>query len=166
MINDLKIYNIDSFKDHRGELYTLTEGEKFDNHIFVQDKISFSYKNVVRGLHGDEETGKLVSCLRGEIFFVVVDCRKQSSTFTQKQEFYLKPTQMIYVPGGCVNGHQVISGDAIFYYRWTHYYDLQKQWSVNWNSKELKINWPNVNEAILSERDIKSKSFNEIFAQN
>ena len=74
---------------------------------FVVDSVSFSQKNVLRGMHGDNTTWKLVQCLKGAIYLAVLDLRKDSSTYKTWNSFYIneKNRHQVLIPAGCVNGH-------------------------------------------------------------
>ena len=72
IINDVKIFNPDFHSDIRGDLWTLWKKDELDID-FIHDKVSTSKKNVLRGIHGDFKSSKLVTCLHGELFFIVVD---------------------------------------------------------------------------------------------
>ena len=103
-----------AFEDHRG-YYLETYNEQayreagIDIH-FVQDDISISTRHVLRGIHGDGETYKLISCLLGSFYFVVVDCRKDSPGFGTWQSFVLSETNhlQVLVPPGFGNAHLVM----------------------------------------------------------
>ena len=161
-IENLCEIELDIFKDFRGE-YVETyniEKHKFNDRIgneinFVEDDISFSKKGVLRGLHGDSKTWKLIQCLYGEIFFVVVDLRKDSPTFKNVQTFTLSASmrKQVLVPAGCANGHLVLSDDAIFSYKQSEIYSgMNNQFTLRWDHPEFNINWP-VLKPILSQRD-------------
>ena len=148
---------LDKHVDNRGEIWSIYE----DCSIlptFVEDKITVSHKNVLRGLHGDYITGKLISCLHGEIFLAVVDFRQDSGTFLGIKTFHLtdqKPT-MVYVPAGFLNGHLCLSKKCLFFYKWSEKYSgPENQISIKWDDPTLNIEWP-VNNPILSARDQKA----------
>ena len=153
----------DIFSDKRGEIWT-TYSEEGCFARFVEDKISVSFKNVLRGLHGDRETDKLISCLHGKLQLVVVDAREKSPTRGLVENFYLsdeKPSY-VYIPAGCLNGHLCISEKCIFWYKWTHKYGgTSSQETVMWNDDELQIKW-DCNQPILSERDQSGSLFKEV----
>ena len=161
-INTLKTIVPDVFYDFRGE-YVETFNEMkynfFDNQgvqvKFIEDDISMSRQNVLRGLHGDSKTWKLIQCLHGEFYYVVVDMRKDSTTYLNWEAFTLneKNRSQVLVPAGCANGHLVISEKCIFSYKQSQYYSgMNNQFTVRWNDPDLNIYWPIVNP-ILSERD-------------
>lgn len=159
-IEDLKYFTFDIFKDHRG-LYVETFNHDHYKKVlpgieFVQDDFSYSYKNVLRGIHGDYKTWKLIHCPVGEIFLVVVDWREESPTYKKWESFKLNQQNMlqILIPPGCGNGHYVLSEYAVFSYKQSTYYERESQFSIAYNDKSLAIDWPLLEKSpILSERD-------------
>ncbi len=146
------------FEDHRGE-YVETYNEQLykDNGIdvkFVQDDISVSSKHVLRGIHGDAETYKLISCLYGKFYLVVVNCNTESKIFGKWQAFVLsdKNRLQVLVPPKNGNAHLVLSNMTIFHYKQSTYYDREKQFTYKWNDPKLNIWWP-IKNPILSQRD-------------
>ena len=87
-INGVVIREQDVFTDYRGDLYTIWKDGDF-NLNFNHDKVSTSRKHVLRGIHGDTKSWKLVTCLYGEIYFVVVDNRESSDTFMRWEHMVL-----------------------------------------------------------------------------
>jgi dTDP-4-dehydrorhamnose 3,5-epimerase len=145
---------LDSFEDHRG-YYIETYNEKLYSKFkvkFIQDDISVSKKRVLRGIHGDFKTWKLITCLYGEFYFVVVNNLKKSKQYKKWQSFKLtdKNKLQILVPPGFGNGHQILSKKAIFHYKQSTLYDRKSQFTINYNSENYK--WP-LNKPILSKRD-------------
>ena len=142
--------------DYRGDLWTTwKQGESPLN--FNHDKVSTSRQNVLRGIHGDFKSWKLVSCLYGEIYFVVVDNRKDSDTYLQWDFTVLndKKREMVLIPPGFGNGFVVLSKEAVFHYKWSYkgdYPDVDGQFTLFWDDPKIKINWPIVSP-ILSQRD-------------
>lgn len=160
-LNGVRIYERKSFKDHRGEyfeLWSTKRGSKPRTH-FVEDDISVSHKNVLRGIHGDWITGKLITCLYGEIFVAVVDHRKFSGQWHKWETFIIsdKNHMQIYIPPHFGLGILALTEPAIFHYKQTKHYDRARQFTIPWNS--LGIPWPCKNP-ILSERD-KIKSYQD-----
>ena len=147
-----------AFEDHRGEFVETYNRELYrQNGItmdFVQDDISVSAHNVLRGLHGDAETWKLVSCLSGKLYFVVVDCDGSSPDFGKWQSFVLSDRNrlQVLVPPKYGNGHLVLSDTAIFHYKQSAYYRPEAQFSYLWDDPRFDIWWPCRNP-ILSRRD-------------
>lgn len=149
---------LDVFKDRRGgyiEIYNeKLYREKDINIKFVQDDISVSRKNVLRGIHGDPQTWKLITCLYGEFYLVVVNWDEASAQFGQWESFTLSEDNrlQILVPPKFGNGHLILSERAIFHYKQSSYYNPSIQFTLLWNDPKLKIEWPTKNP-ILSQRD-------------
>jgi dTDP-4-dehydrorhamnose 3,5-epimerase len=148
----------DIFEDFRGQYIETYNEELYQKSgipiKFVQDDISISSKHVLRGLHGDEKTWKLVSCLSGTFYLVVVNCDTTSSDFGKWQSFLLSETNrlQVLIPPKHGNGHLVLSESAIFHYKQSEYYDRAGQFSYKWNDPRLNIWWP-IKNPILSRRD-------------
>ena len=156
-IVDVKVFLNEAFKDERGELWTIWNEKEFEPKLrFNHDKIAVSKKNVLRGIHGDSKSWKLITCLSGEIKLVVVDPKTLQHMFillTSKNKL------SVLVPPGFGNGHLVLSDEAVFYYKWAYegeYPDVEDQFSLRWNDPKLKIEW-GIKSPILSTRDQNSK---------
>ena len=146
------------FEDFRGT-YVETYNKELYNEAgididFIQDDISVSSKHVLRGLHGDDITWKLVSCLYGEFYLVAINWDEESPQFKQWESFTLsdKNRLQVLIPAKFGNGHIVLSETAIFHYKQNTYYDRSRQFTILWNDPELNIQWP-IENPILSERD-------------
>jgi dTDP-4-dehydrorhamnose 3,5-epimerase len=146
------------FEDTRGS-YVETYNERLYTEAgvtikFVQDDISTSSKNVLRGIHGDPLTWKLVSCLYGEFYLVVVNWDEGSPQYKKWEAFTLSDHNrlQVLIPPKFGNGHVVLSDTAIFHYKQNTYYDRSRQFTILWNDPELKIKWP-ISKPILSGRD-------------
>lgn len=157
-LEDVLLIRLDVFDDHRGE-YIETYSEKLyrENGVdvkFVQDDISVSTKNVLRGIHGDVDTWKLISCLYGKFYFVVVNCNADSENFGKWQSFVLSDRNrlQVLVPPKYGNAHLVLSDMAIFHYKQSTYYNPSKQFTYKWDDLKLNIWWP-IKNPILSQRD-------------
>lgn len=145
-------------EDFRGE-YVETYNEKFytENGIpvhFVQDDISISSQGVLRGIHGDGETYKLISCMKGRFYFVVVNCDEASADFGKWESFTLtdKNHYQVLVPPKHGNGHLALSESIIFHYKQSTYYDPKGQFSYRYDDPKFNIWWPNKHPT-LSQRD-------------
>ena len=121
---------------------------------FVQDDISVSTKNVLRGIHGDYQTYKLLSCLHGKLYFVVVNCDTDSADFGKWQSFTLSDVNrlQVLVPPKYGNGHLVLSDVTIFHYKQSTYYNPKIQFTYKWDDPKFNIRWP-TKKPILSQRD-------------
>ena len=162
IIEDLLVITQDIHYDFRGE-YVETFSAKTYNFAdaeerrieFVEDDISLSRQYVLRGLHGDSKTWKLIQCLFGEFYYVVADMRPMSKTYLQWQSVVLndRNRRQVLVPANCANGHLCLSERCLFSYKQSEYYEgAGKQFTVRWDEPMLGIRWP-INTPILSERD-------------
>lgn len=152
------LVKLDVFKDHRGEYVEIYNEELYDKNgihaKFIQDDISVSKKNVLRGIHGDKETCKLISCLWGEFFLAVVNADPKSAQFRQWETFVLSAENrfQVFIPPCFGNGHYVLSETAVFHYKQSTYYHRESQFTMKWNDREFNIPWP-CKDPILSRRD-------------
>ena len=157
LLGVLKI-KLTSFEDHRGS-YIETYNKNFFIHKgikidFLQDDISVSQKNVLRGIHGDQKTWKLISCLYGEFQLIVVNNDPQSNEYKKWESFILnfENKMQILVPPKFGNGHLVLSDKCIFHYKQNTEYDRSGQFTIKWNDPSFTFKWKTQNP-ILSERD-------------
>jgi dTDP-4-dehydrorhamnose 3,5-epimerase len=150
------------FTDDRGffmETYSKKVfAENGINVEFVQDNHSRSTKGVFRGLHFQKPPfaqDKLVRCTHGEVLDVVVDIRKDSPTFGQYESVLLSEEnkKMVYIPQGFAHGFLVLSDIADFQYKCGNFYNKESESGILWNDPELKIDWPQIDNIILSEKD-------------
>jgi len=146
------------FEDFRGT-YVETYNEELYKaagirYEFKQDDISISSKHVLRGIHGDKNTCKLISCHVGKFYLVVVNYDKTSKQYKQWDSFVLSEQNrmQVLIPPKFGNGHLVLSEQAMFHYKQTSYYDRAGQFTIRWNDPSLKIWWP-IKNPILSQRD-------------
>jgi dTDP-4-dehydrorhamnose 3,5-epimerase len=150
------------FEDSRGYFFesynerVLAEAGIAGN--FVQDNQSFSYKDVVRGLHYQirQPQGKLIRCLSGEIFDVAVDIRRNSPTFCQWVGEVLSGSnrRMLWIPPGFAHGFMVLSATAEVLYKASDFYAPQHERTLLWDDPTIGIQWPGKNKAILSPKDL------------
>jgi len=158
IIYDVLEHSPDVHTDYRGDLWTLWSAGNSELDLpYNHDKVSTSRKNVLRGIHGDFKSHKLITCLYGEIYFVIVDNRKESPTYRQWDSTVLndKNRKQVLLPPGVGNGFLVLSENSVFHYKWYYYGDypdVKDQFSIKWNDKKLGINWP-ISNPILSPRD-------------
>ena len=136
---------------------------------FVQDNHSRSTRGVVRGMHLQVGDGvaKLVRCVRGEIFDVLIDLRHGSPAFGRWEAFTLndRDHQMVYVPVGFAHGFCVLSEVADVAYKQTAYYDPGLERGVAYDDPDLAIAWPADLELIVSDRDRSAPLLREIAAE-
>jgi dTDP-4-dehydrorhamnose 3,5-epimerase len=157
-LRDARLFVPDVFEDDRGffkETYSTAKYRALGlSDEFVQDSVSYSAKNVLRGLHGDPAMSKLVQVLRGEIWDVIVDLRKDSPTYRIWQAFTLSEHNHIqlYIPAGFVHGFLALT-DVVFAYKHSALYDPKREFSVRWNDPTLAIAWPLSGDPIVSARD-------------
>ena len=161
-ISGLKVIEPDIFEDHRGSLFTTFLKDQFIKmgitSNFIHDKIAFNIsKGILRGIHGDFKSWKLVTVLNGSVFQVVVDNRIKSETYLNKFEINLnsKTPKMLLIPPGCGNGFQTLEDNTVYNYKLSYngnYSDADDQFTIPWDSDDFRINWPNDNP-ILSKRD-------------
>jgi dTDP-4-dehydrorhamnose 3,5-epimerase len=149
---------LDAFRDQRGEYVETYNEDLYRQHgievKFIQDDISVSKRNVLRGIHGDNLTWKLISCFYGEFYLVVVNCDPASSNFGKWLSFSLSDRNhfQVLIPPKYGNGHLVLSESAIYHYKQSTYYDPAKQFTYKWDDPRLSIKWP-IDCPILSKRD-------------
>lgn len=148
--------------DERGSIFTSFDKSIYNKYLpddidFIHDKFAESKNNVLRGLHGDNKTWKLISCVYGEIYQVVVDIRDNSKNKNKWESFELSSDnkKQILVPPGFVNGYYVKSEFTVFHYKLAYtgkYFDVKDQIVIKWDDKDLDIEWPCTNP-ILQSRD-------------
>ena len=162
MFKDIKILKSTNFKDKRGILWTTWRKGVFKKIIFNHDKFSLSKKNVLRGLHCDFKSWKLITSIYGKFLLVVVDMRKNSKNYLKHKKFILdhKKPKMILVPPYYANGHLCLTNMCLFHYKWSYkgrYLDKDKQKSYLWKDPKINIKWP-IKKPILSKRDKEAKA--------
>lgn len=158
-----------TFEDERGffmESFNLEQFRRIVGHDvgFVQDNHSKSSKGVLRGLHYQVNCpqGKLVRCISGSVYDVIVDLRKSSKTFGQHFGIVLdRPELQLWVPPGFAHGFYVKSDEAELLYKATDYYCPKYDRTLLWNDVDLNIDWNVDGDPILSEKDKVGKTFND-----
>jgi dTDP-4-dehydrorhamnose 3,5-epimerase len=169
-IPDVKIVKPKVYGDERGFFLETFEQKRYQEMLginlnFVQDNHSRSQKNVLRGLHFQKENpqGKLVRVVRGEVFDVAVDIRKDSATYGKWVGVILSEENknQLWIPPGLAHGFLVLSDIADFEYKCTNYYDPNSEGCLLWNDPIVNINWP-TSMVILSEKDKLGKTLEEL----
>ena len=161
------------FKDQRG--YFLESWNQkvvnkcLDKEVnFVQDNQSLSKKGVVRGMHfqmSPYQQSKLVRCLYGSIFDVIVDIRKTSKTFGEWYGIELKAVDhfQLWIPSGFAHGFLSLIQDSVLLYKVDQFRYQNYERILNWNDAFIGINWPNINQSYnLSEKDKNAPNLSEI----
>jgi dTDP-4-dehydrorhamnose 3,5-epimerase len=147
------------FRDFRGQYIEIFNKELFKKTkkkiSFIQDDISISKKNVLRGIHGDFKTWKLITCLLGEFDLLVVNNISRHKQYKKWQMFKLseKNNVQILVPPGFGNAHYVKSKKTIFHYKQSTLYHRKSQFTIKWNDKDFNFNWNKKIKPIISKRD-------------
>ena len=154
------------FGDARGFFFESFNQRVFDeltgtNYSFVQDNHSRSAKGVLRGMHfqTQQAQGKLVRVVRGQVFDVAVDIRKDSPAYGQwfGLELSEDSQRMLWIPPGLAHGFLVLSDTAEFLYKTTDYYAPQYEASLAWDDPTVGIDWPlaqyGIGEPQLSAKD-------------
>lgn len=166
-VPDIRIIQPSIYHEYRGSISTLYHSEYYDRLlptkerndgvVFKHDRFSRSPKGVLRGLHYDNKTWKLISCLNGKIYLVVLDIRPKQPNFGKWESFIIGPetgTQVL-IPPGFANGHYVLEDNSVFYYKLAYegeYNDVENQGTIAWNDSRFNIDWPS-NNPILAKRD-------------
>lgn len=149
------------FYDARGYFYESYNNETYVKAgidvTFVQDNQSLSQKGAVRGLHFQAppfEQGKLVRVIKGAVYDVIVDIRKESKTYGQHYGIELNEENftMFWIPPGFAHGFSTLRDDTVFAYKCTNLYDKSSEGGVLWNDSTLGIDW-NVENPIVSDKD-------------
>ena len=161
-LTDVLLLEPKVFSDKRGFFLESFNQRDFEEAIgksvnFVQDNHSCSQKGVLRGLHYQirHPQGKLVRVTRGEVFDVVVDLRRSSSSFGQHTSALLNSVNhhQLWIPPGFAHGFLVLSETAEFLYKTTDYWYPEHERTLLWSDPELSIDWPAENPQ-LSPKDL------------
>ncbi len=159
------------FGDHRGYFMETYQENAFKEagilSDFVQDNQSKSCKGVLRGLHFQHKypQAKLVRVVKGEVFDVAVDFRKDSKTYGKWVGVVLSEEnkRQFYIPRGFAHGFLVLSDEAEFVYKCDDFYHPEDEGGVMWDDADIGIRWPSIDtEILLSEKDKKHPTFKEI----
>ena len=159
---DVPIYSPSVYREYRGEIFTTYHSKMhpvnglWPESVSVHSRFSKSYAGVLRGLHYDNKTWKLVQALVGDIYLVVLDVRPGSSTFGKWESYVIseKTRDQVLVPPGFANGHFALT-DCVFHYTLFYqgeYVDENKQGVIKWNDPQFNIEWPTTTPT-LQQRD-------------
>lgn len=157
-----------TYFDNRGSFFESWNKKTFNklldvNYNFVQDNHSISVQRTLRGLHYQfpNPQGKLVRVIYGEIFDVIVDIRRSSSTFGQWRGINLSSDNMkqIWIPPGFAHGFLTLSSKAEVLYKTTEHRHEESERTIIWNDKDLLIEWPLSKDLIISNKDKNGTAF-------
>ncbi len=155
------------FEDERGYFFESFRDNIFKKIspeiVFVQGNESKSSKNVLRGLHYQMppfSQGKLVSVVKGKVWDVAVDLRKNSETFGKWLGIQLTENNKLqmYIPEGFAHGFLTLEEDTIFQYKCTNYYHKESERAIRWNDATLNIDW-GIENPLISEKDAVADNF-------
>ena len=175
LISDLFLISPEIFHDARGHFYESWNKAIFNEAIgreidFMQDNQSSSQKGVLRGLHyqiNPYPQGKLIKCLKGEIFDVAVDLRKSSNTFCEWAGILLNEEnkKQLWIPEGFAHGFLTMSNTADVLYKTNNFWNKDHERCIKWDDKNLGIQWPlnniNLQYPIVSTKDKNGASLDE-----
>ena len=167
-LKDARLFRPQVFEDDRGFFKETYSTKKYRDlgltDEFVQDSVSFSTKDVIRGLHGDPKMSKLVQCLRGKLWDAIVDMRPSSPTYGKWQGFYLSENNhlQLYVPSGFAHGFLALTDDVIFSYKHGALHDSEREFALRWDDPTVAVEWPLLGAPRVSKKDQSAKSFSEI----
>jgi dTDP-4-dehydrorhamnose 3,5-epimerase len=172
-IPDVLIVEPDVFRDNRGFFMETYHQKRYEDHgikeTFVQDNLSYSIMNTLRGLHFQSKhpQSKLIFVISGEIYDVVVDIRKGSPTFGEWAGVVLSEEnkKQLFVPKGFAHGFCVLSDFAFLLYKCSDIYHPDDEYGIIWSDPEIAIKWPVINP-IISSKDQKLPRLSEISGIN
>ena len=161
---------LEPHEDKRGFFMRVYDTQLFEeykiNRNWVQENHSLSVeKGVIRGMHFQfppHSEAKLIRVINGKIYDVFIDLRKGSPTFRQWDSINLSADnkKMIYIPRGFAHGFCTLTENCEILYKMDNYYAPNSEGNIKWNDVDVGINWP-VSDPIISEKDLKAKSFRE-----
>lgn len=137
-----------TYRDERGLFYESWQSDRYKKlgiqETFVQDNVSISYKNVLRGMHYQKGQGQLVSVIQGKVFDVVVDIRPESLTYLKyfSIELSAECLKQLYMSPGFAHGFYVVSDYVVMNYKCTQYYKKDAEGGLLWNDPTIGIQWP------------------------
>ncbi|MBL4658440.1 MAG: dTDP-4-dehydrorhamnose 3,5-epimerase [Flavobacteriales bacterium] len=155
------------FEDERGHFFESYRHDALKKNSFtcefVQDNESLSQKDVLRGLHFQRppySQDKLVRAVKGSIWDVAVDLRKDSETYGQHfgVELSEKNKMSVLVPIGFAHGFVTLEDNTLVNYKCSNYYNKESEYTLLWNDESLGINWK-VEHPIMSDKDLRGEAF-------
>jgi dTDP-4-dehydrorhamnose 3,5-epimerase len=174
-IEGLYVVQLSEKSDERGFFVRTHCDKEFKdlglNTQFIQSSLSYNkLKGTLRGMHLQKkpfEELKLVQCLSGKIYDVIVDLRPNSATYKVSQgfELSLESQQALFVPAGCAHGFITLTDNALVQYRMDMEFHPECHIGFRWNDPELAIKWP-MNPLVISERDASYPTLKNTEAEN
>lgn len=168
-IHDVLLITPRIFRDDRGHVLETWRAASYGEQgigPFVQETVSLSRRNVLRGLHLQHPhgQGKLVGVLRGTVFDVAVDVRVGSPTFGKwvAEELSGENGRQLYIPPGFAHGFLALSDEVVFAYKCTDYYAPGAERSIRWNDEDLAVDWPLAVAPVLAAKDAAAPSLRDI----
>ena len=166
--DDVFLIKINKFEDNRGFFFESFKKDFFSTQLgfdMVQENISNSKVNVLRGLHFQIppfSQSKLMTVTKGKILDVIVDIRKNSSTYKKWISYTLdsKNNEQLLIPKGYAHGFLSLCNDTQIAYKVDSVYDPNSERSILWNDKYIGIDWP-ITKPIMSMKDSNGKTFLE-----
>tara|TARA_Y100000996_G_scaffold413524_1_gene401968 strand:- start:614 stop:1162 length:549 start_codon:yes stop_codon:yes gene_type:complete len=171
IFKDVKFFELESFNDNRGsfkEVYNEEIGSIIGGIEFVQDNESISNYGVLRGLHyqgSPHAQSKLIRVNFGKIQDVIVDLRKESSTYGNWESYDISSenNRVLFIPKGFAHGFLVLSNKAIVTYKVDNYYNKNFELGINYNDSDLDIAWSlDSQDIIINDKDLKYPSFRDL----
>ena len=160
---DLLVFKNKQFKDKRGYFKELTKENQIKKKLPFT-VMSYSKKNVIRGLHiqTKKSQGKFISILKGKVFDVALDLRKNSKTFGKFFTCILseKNSKSIYIPSGFAHGFCCLEKENYIIYSCTQYRDAASERAIKYDDKKLNVKWP-LKKPIVSKKDQRALTFIE-----
>lgn len=165
------LIHLEKIEDERGffaRAWCCREIERFglETHM-VQCNLSYNRKKgTIRGMHYQREPYaevKFVRCLQGAVYDVIIDLRRDAVTFMQWAGVELSHANrdIIYVPKGFAHGYQTLTDDAEVFYQVSTYYKPETEGGIRWNDPAFNIQWPEMNNPIISEKDSRWPDFSK-----
>ncbi|MGW8325171.1 MAG: dTDP-4-dehydrorhamnose 3,5-epimerase [Desulfobacterales bacterium] len=170
-IEGILIIEPKTFKDKRGFFMETYNQDRYNksgiNATFVQDNLSYSMKNTLRGLHFQikHPQAKLIQVISGKIFDVAVDLRPGFATFGKWTGFHLsgENRRQVFIPEGFAHGFCVLSESALFHYKCSDFYAPDDEGGIIWSDPDIGIEWP-VENPIVSEKDKQFRKLSDLIA--
>lgn len=168
ILKNAYVIELEKREDHRGFFARTWDEKEFEKHNLnsnlVQCNVSFSKKcGTLRGMHYQKkpfEESKVIRCVKGKIFDVIIDLRSSSSTF--KKWFGVELTEenykMLYVPEGFAHGFQTLEDNSEIIYQVSEFYTPKSELGIHWNDPAFNITWP-IEEKIITDKDNSWKLF-------